>query len=122
MPPGGFSAFAEEWLAAWNAHDLERILSHYAEDVVFESPLVRERFGKASGQVQGKAELRAYWSAGLAPGSPLHFELLDLFEGIDGGAIRYFSRSRGREVVEVFQFDVTGLVARAGAFYAGVGA
>ena len=24
--------FAREWVAAWNAHDLGRILSHYADD------------------------------------------------------------------------------------------
>ena len=24
--------FAEEWIAAWNAHDLERILAHYTDD------------------------------------------------------------------------------------------
>jgi ketosteroid isomerase-like protein len=24
--------FAEEWIAAWNAHDLPRILSHYEDD------------------------------------------------------------------------------------------
>ena len=33
-------ALAEHWIAAWNNHDLERILSHYAEDVVFSSPFV----------------------------------------------------------------------------------
>ena len=29
---------AEEWYGAWNDHDLERILSHYSDDVVFVSP------------------------------------------------------------------------------------
>ena len=24
--------FAEEWVAAWNAHDLERILAHYSDE------------------------------------------------------------------------------------------
>ena len=28
-------AFAAEWIAAWNAHDLDRILAHYAEGIVF---------------------------------------------------------------------------------------
>ena len=28
-------AFAANWIAAWNAHDLERILEHYTEDVSF---------------------------------------------------------------------------------------
>ena len=31
--------FAREWVDAWNAHDLERILSHYAPDVVLRSPV-----------------------------------------------------------------------------------
>ena len=27
--------FAAEWIAAWNSHDLESILSHYVEDFEF---------------------------------------------------------------------------------------
>src|ERR1035438_9310853 len=34
--------FASEWLDAWNAHDLELILSHFTEAVVFTSPLARQ--------------------------------------------------------------------------------
>lgn len=113
-------AFAAEWIAAWNAHDLERILSHYAEDIVFRSPVVRQRFGKASGEVSGKDELRAYWSGAFAPGAPaLRFELIAVLAGVDGGAIRYFSTTRDCEVVETFTFDHAGLVKRAAAFYAG---
>ena len=51
-------AFAAEWLAAWNAHDLERILSHYAEGVTFLSPVAARMTG--NGRVEGKAALRAY--------------------------------------------------------------
>ena len=29
--------FASEWQAAWNSHDLSRILAHYADGVVFRS-------------------------------------------------------------------------------------
>jgi hypothetical protein len=112
-------AFAAEWVAAWNAHDLDRILSHYAADVVFESPVIRERLGKASGQVRGQDELRAYWSGAFKAYPDLRFEVLDVLPGIDGGAIRYFSHARGCEVVEVFSFNASGLVARSAAFYAG---
>jgi ketosteroid isomerase-like protein len=31
--------FAHEWIGAWNSRDLERILAHYADDVVFRSPM-----------------------------------------------------------------------------------
>jgi ketosteroid isomerase-like protein len=30
--------FTEEWEEAWNAHDVERLLVHYTDDVVFQSP------------------------------------------------------------------------------------
>jgi len=33
-------AFAKGWIQAWNQRDLEAILSHYTEDVEFQSPLV----------------------------------------------------------------------------------
>ena len=32
--------FAGEWIAAWNAHDLGRILSHYTEDFEMSSPVI----------------------------------------------------------------------------------
>jgi ketosteroid isomerase-like protein len=30
--------FAERWVKNWNAHDLEGLLSHFSDDVVFTSP------------------------------------------------------------------------------------
>ena len=33
------AVFANHWIKAWNSHDLEAILSHYAEDIVFLSPI-----------------------------------------------------------------------------------
>ena len=35
-------AFAREWIDAWNAHDLERILSHYSDEIVFTSPVAAQ--------------------------------------------------------------------------------
>jgi hypothetical protein len=46
--------FAEEWYAAWNAHDPERILSHYADDVEVASPLVSVLTGEADGRISGR--------------------------------------------------------------------
>lgn len=34
--------FAREWIEAWNAHDLERILSHYTEEFRMSSPRIIE--------------------------------------------------------------------------------
>jgi hypothetical protein len=43
-----------------NDHDLEAILSHYDEGVVFHSPRIRAVTGRDADFVTGKAELRAY--------------------------------------------------------------
>ena len=32
--------FANDWIAAWNAHDLDRIVGHYAQKIEFVSPLI----------------------------------------------------------------------------------
>jgi hypothetical protein len=39
-------ALAEQWIAAWNARDLGRIMDHYAADVEFEANTVVRRCRK----------------------------------------------------------------------------
>jgi hypothetical protein len=107
-------AFAEEWVAAWNAHDLGRILEHYVSDVVFLSPVAQRRVG--NGRVVGHRELRAYWGPALAPGSPLRFELVDVLTGHDALTILYRNQN-GQSVAETFEFGSSGKVARAMACY-----
>lgn len=56
--------FARDWVAAWNRSNVEAILAHYADDVVFVSPLAASMTGNP--EVHGKARLRAYWTKALA--------------------------------------------------------
>lgn len=44
-------AFAAEWIGAWNAHDVERILGDYTDDVRFSSPFVVSIDGVYSGEL-----------------------------------------------------------------------
>jgi len=97
--------FATEWIAAWNAHDLERILSHYADDFEMRSPLIVERMGVPNGTLKGKDAIRPYWQIGLAAKPPLHFELRDVLVGVDTIAIYYRSVTRNRMVAELLRFD-----------------
>ncbi|HEY3501416.1 MAG TPA: nuclear transport factor 2 family protein [Actinocatenispora sp.] len=55
--------FAADWEERWNSHDLDRVLAHYADDVVFRSPYAVAVIGTDT--VRGKDALRAYWTAGL---------------------------------------------------------
>ncbi|MGA8428812.1 MAG: nuclear transport factor 2 family protein [Candidatus Sulfotelmatobacter sp.] len=56
---------AEHWLAAWNAHDLEAIMTHYEDAVELTSPVAAQLLGTSDGKVVGKASLRAYFQRGL---------------------------------------------------------
>jgi len=61
VDPASARRFADEWAAAWNSHDLERILDHYTDDVIFASPKIVQLMGDPAGEVRGKDALRAYW-------------------------------------------------------------
>ncbi|MGH6915312.1 MAG: YybH family protein, partial [Geminicoccales bacterium] len=108
--------FAADWLAAWNAHDLERILSHYADPLEFTSPLVAERLGIADGTIRSKEELRGYFAAGIAQGPALHFEPIDVLPGVSSVTL-YYRNHRGRTVAETMFFDAEGLVSKAAVHY-----
>lgn len=105
--------FVDEWIAAWNARDLERILAHWAEDCTFRSPLVTRIVGDPSGVVRGKAALRAYWQQGLARNPDLHFTLERVFVG-SGSLVIGYRNHRGQSCAEMIELGADGL-ARAGA-------
>lgn len=113
--------FAQEWVEAWNSHDLERILSHYAEDFEMTSPLIVERMGERTGVLRGKAAVRPYWERGLAAQPPLRFELIDVLAGVRSITISYRSVGRGRVVAEVLEFDERGRVVRGAAHWSVAG-
>jgi ketosteroid isomerase-like protein len=96
--------FSAEWLAAWNAHDLEAILAHFADEVVFTSPLALQIVDGSDGVLRGKVALRAYWSEGLRRNTELHFEIEDLYLGVNTIVIHYRNHA-GALVNEVLTFD-----------------
>jgi len=65
--------FAEQWVANWNRRDVEAVLSHFAEDAEFVTPLAVRYSGRAS--LHGKAEIGAYWNAALQHIQVLEFTL-----------------------------------------------
>ena len=110
---------AWDWAAAecdaWNRHDLDAIMTHYAEDVALSSPAVVTRMGRADGWLRGNAEVRAYFEIGLqAPG--LHFELLDVLFGVKTICM-IFRRETGATVCDVFELDDQDRVTRLLACY-----
>jgi ketosteroid isomerase-like protein len=98
---------ANDWISAWNSGDLDAIMEHHAENVEFRSPLVIRRMGIASGRIDGKEHLRAYFAKGLETITNLHFELLQVLLGVDGMTV-YYRRESGAQVAEVIVLDEQG--------------
>jgi ketosteroid isomerase-like protein len=110
--------FADEWLEAWNGHDLPRILGHYSDDIEFESPFIILRGADPSGQLVGKQALTKYWGPALGPDSTLRFEKLNVLVGVNSIAIVYKTNvGGGRLATEVFHFNKDGKVNRSYAHY-----
>jgi len=107
--------FAFDWIAAWNAHDLERILSHYREDFEMSSPYIAQLMGEPGGKLKGKLAVGDYWRHALQRMPTLHFELVSTLVGVDS-IVLYYKGARGM-AAEAFFFDAAGLVVRANAHY-----
>jgi ketosteroid isomerase-like protein len=107
--------FSSDWVAAWNAHDLDAVLSHYADGFSMSSPYIAQIAGVASGTLVGKEAVRAYWSAALERMPTLRFELVQTLIGVDSLTL-YYRGVRGM-AAEVFLFDSDGKVSRAMAHY-----
>ena len=107
--------FAADWIAAWNAHDLDRILAHYADDFEMASPVIAQLMNEPTGRLKGKEAIRSYWAQALSRHPGLRFELLHVLAGAVSVTIVY----RGHRGVsaEVFGFDADGKVERAAAHY-----
>ena len=110
--------FELEWIEAWNAHDIDRILTHYRDDVRFISPIAA-RFGTPYGEVHGRPALRDYFELGLASYPELHFQPIAALGGIGSIALHYRS-VEDRQAIEVMELDARGQVRRATAHYGAI--
>jgi hypothetical protein len=109
-------AFALEWIESWNSHDLDRILSHYSDDIEVTTPMIRVAMGIDDGTIYGKTAARQYWGASLQKVPDLHFELIECTQSIDSIAI-YYKSVMGKMAIEVMFFDDDGKVKKVIAHY-----
>lgn len=117
MTPQRAARLARDWLDAWNAHDLERVLGHYADDVEFTSPFVPALLGDAGGTVRGRQALGDYFAKALARYPALHFRLESVLAGLRSFTVCYESVN-GRAAAEVMELDAEGRIVRVLAHYA----
>jgi ketosteroid isomerase-like protein len=109
MPTPDPNSYAEQWVQAWNAHDIEAVLDHFSDDVVFTSPVAARVVPESGGVVRGTPALRDYWTTASGRQPDLQFEVVGVYRGESTLVINYRSH-RGELVNEVPTFDGDGLV------------
>jgi len=103
------TAFSRHWVMSWNNHDVDAVLAHFHDNVVFTSPVAAQLYPETAGVIRGKAALRHYWSGALQRMPDLHFVVEDIYLGIDTIVINYRNQNGGL-VNEVLRFADGGLV------------
>lgn len=107
---------ADLWVAAWNAHDLDLIMTHYEDAVELTSPVASQLLGTSEGKVVGKANLRAYFRRGLEAYPELHFRLADVLCGVSS-VVLYYTNQKGTRTAEFMELSAMGKVSRVVANY-----
>jgi len=95
--------FGRLWADAWNRRDVDAVLAHFADDVVFTSPVAQQVGFSSDGVVRGKPALRSYWLAALAKNPDLHFQVTAVYRGVDTLVIA-FKNQHGIDRLEVLRF------------------
>ena len=112
--PSTLAALGRTWVEAWNARDLERVLTLYDEAAVMTSDRIPMLGFDACGTVRGKETLRAYWSKALGLIPNLHFTLIDLFVSPDSVVV-FYANERGKKICEYLRVNETGLIVQGSA-------
>jgi hypothetical protein len=109
---------ALDWVEAWNTHNLDRIMSHYAEDVILISPVAAQLLNEPSGTVTGKEALLIYFKKGPEVYPDLKFELLDVMWGVSS-VVLYYINQKGTNAGEFMEVSSSGKVTKVVAHYNG---
>ena len=107
---------AKDWVGAWNAHDLDLIMTHYDDAIELTSPAAAQLLGTPDGRVVGKINLRAYFQRGLEAYPELHFRLEDVLWGVNS-VVFYYTNQKGTRTAEFMELSATGKVIRVVANY-----
>lgn len=69
---------AKQWFAAFNEHDLEKLLSLYDHDAQHYSPKLKIRMPETQGLIKGKNALREWWKDAFDRLPSLQYEVIKL--------------------------------------------
>ena len=107
--PHALAALGRDWVDAWNARDLERVLTLYDEAALMTSDRIPMLGFDASGTVLGKDALRTYWGKALGLVPDLRFTLIDTYVSPDSVVV-FYQNERGDRICEYLRLDAAGKI------------
>jgi ketosteroid isomerase-like protein len=111
-----YKDLALDWIGAWNARDIDKIMDHYADDVEFYSPTVVQRWNIEDGRLIGKAKLKQHFLKGFELAPDLHFEFVSVMAEDNSVTITY-KRENGQLVSDYIMLDKAGKAKLVKAYY-----
>jgi hypothetical protein len=110
-------ALASDWVDAWNQRDVDRVLTYYTDDVVFDSPTVVTRWNIPDGKLRGKEKLREHFIKALETNGPaFKITLVQALTGVSSMTIHYI-RETGVHVIHVMLMNQARKAAQVYLFY-----
>lgn len=82
-------SIAHLWFEAFNAHDLEKLLSLYDDEAEHFSPKLKIRHPETNGLVTRKEALRAWWQDAFDRLPSLHYKVTSLTSNADRVFMEY---------------------------------
>jgi hypothetical protein len=101
--------FASEWINAWNSHDVNRILSLYAQEIEYHSVFIEQLMLDKEGKIDNRSDLKIYFSLALSKYPNLYFQFFDVLTGVDSVIIFYRSVNQ-KIAAEYMQFNQKGKI------------
>lgn len=95
-----------EWIEAFNAHDVPRLVALYAPDAVHSSPKLRARSPETEGLVRGTEAIGAWWRDAIARTPSLRYELVSATANHSRVIVEYVRHADGDAplpVLELFE-------------------
>jgi ketosteroid isomerase-like protein len=89
MTPEKNLSIAHLWFEAFNAHNLEKLLSLYDDDAQHFSPKLKIRHPETNGFVTGKEALRTWWQDAFDRLPSLHYKVTSLTSNSDRVFMEY---------------------------------
>lgn len=108
--------FAQSWYRAWNAHDIDAIMSHYADSIRHSSPFIKRYNNSDAPALEGLDAVRDYFARALARNPDLRFDPQHVTVGL-ASVILVYTRMTGDLAAEVFFFDSAGKITRSVSHY-----